>query len=256
MPLFEPGKNLMIDRGTAVQPRPRSSLSHLVGEGWGEGKRTVNHPHLRPLPPQEGEEIRLQCTSYIDTSTDCRPRVELAFALKSMIVTTLLLAMLLASGCAVASSDPEQVSRVSVIFVDPERFTDVKRSNVERSSAGLLKELQKFMIETGERYVPAQAWLSIHVTDVDLAGDFELFRGPHFDHVRITKGLYPPRIALEFRLTDDGGRIIKEGKRDLIDIDYQLRSVYPKEDYLRYEKDMLRDWLRVEFGVPKAGKTS
>jgi hypothetical protein len=206
--------------------------------------------------PQEGEEIKLQFPSYLDTPTDCRPRVELAYSPKSTIVATLFLVALFASGCAAASLDPEQVSRVSVIFVDPEKFTDVKRSDMERISASLFNELQKFMIETGERYVPAQAWLSIHVTDVDLAGDFELFRGPDFDHVRITKGLYPPRIALEFRLTDGGGRIIKEGKRDLIDIDYQLRSAYPKEDYLRYEKDMLRDWLRAEFGVSKAGKTS
>jgi hypothetical protein len=35
--------------------------------------------------------------------------------------------------------------------------------------------------------------------------------------------------------------VIKSGKRRLTDIDYQLRSVYPREDYLRYEKDILRD---------------
>jgi hypothetical protein len=165
-------------------------------------------------------------------------------------------AALIASGCVAASSDPERVSRVSVTFVEPEKFTDAKRSEMERSSAGLLGELQKFMIETGERYIPAEARLTIHVIDVDLAGDFELFRGPDFDQVRIAKGLYPPRIVLEFRLTDGGGRIIKEGKRDLTDIDYQLRSAYPREDYLRYEKDILRDWLRAEFGAPGAGKTS
>jgi Protein of unknown function (DUF3016) len=162
---------------------------------------------------------------------------------------------LLASACAMPSSDPEQASRVSVTFVEPEKFTDAKRSEMERSSAGLLAELHRFMVTTAERYIPTERRLYINILDVDLAGDFELFRGPDFDRVRITKGLYPPRIVLEFRLTDGGGRTIKEGKRELTDIDYQVRSAYPREDYLRYEKDILSDWLRDEFGS-NAGKMS
>jgi Protein of unknown function (DUF3016) len=160
---------------------------------------------------------------------------------------------LLALGCAMSPSDPEQGSRVSVTFVEPEKFTDAKRSEMQRSSAVVLGELHRFMVTTGERYVPADRRLYVNVLDVDLAGDFELFRGPDFDQVRITKGLYPPRIVLQFRLTDGDGRTIKEGERKLTDIDYQLRSAYPREDYLRYEKDMLREWLRDEFGS-NAGK--
>ena len=94
--------------------------------------------------------------------------------------------------------------------------------------------------------------LNIRVTNVDLAGDFELFRGPQADQVRITKGLYPPHIVLEFEVVDSAAKVVKSGKRDLTDIDYQLRSVYPREDYLRYEKDILRDWLRAEFGDLKS----
>ena len=48
--------------------------------------------------------------------------------------------------------------------------------------------------------------LNIRVTNVDLAGDFELFRGPQADQVRIIKGLYPPHIVLEFEVVDDNGR--------------------------------------------------
>jgi hypothetical protein len=112
----------------------------------------------------------------------------------------------------------------------------------------ILRELEKFLIDTGARYVPEGMKLNVRVTNVDLAGDFELFRGPQADHVRITKGLYPPRIALEFELLDGTGQIVKSGQRNLTDINYQTRVVYPREDYLRYEKDMLREWLRAEFG--------
>jgi hypothetical protein len=156
------------------------------------------------------------------------------------------IAFLLLSGCAVSAPQDESVSRVSVSFVDPEKFTDARRAELAPTSAGVLRELEKFLIETGGRYLPETMKLNIQVTDIDLAGDFELFRGPQADQVRITKGLYPPRIMLEFEVIDGAATVVRSGKRDLTDINYQLRSVYPREDYLRYEKDMLRDWLRAE----------
>jgi hypothetical protein len=39
-------------------------------------------------------------------------------------------------------------------------------------------------------------------------------------------------------------------------MDYQLRTAYPRDDYLRYEKELLRDWLRAELGVLSAGTTN
>ncbi len=164
------------------------------------------------------------------------------------------IACLLLSGCAVSVPKDEAVSRVSISFVDPEKFTDSRRAELAPTSAGVLRELEKFLIETGGRYLPETMKLNIRVTDIDLAGDFELFRGPQADQVRITKGLYPPRIMLEFEVIDGAAAVVRSGKRDLTDINYQLRSVYPREDYLRYEKDILRDWLRAELGVLNAGK--
>jgi hypothetical protein len=99
----------------------------------------------------------------------------------------------------------------------------------------------------GERYVPAGLQLEINVTDIDLAGDFEPWRGPQFGDVRITRDIYPPRLALEFRLTDADDQVVRAGKREIRDIAYQTRLVRPLDDYLRYEKDMLRDWFSSEF---------
>jgi hypothetical protein len=149
---------------------------------------------------------------------------------------------------AAAAPVNDSTSRVSVTFIEPGKFTDARRAELDPTSKGILGELQKFIIATGERDVPDNMRLNIRVTNVDLAGNFELFRGPQADQVRINKGLYPPHIALEFEVVDSAGTAVKSGKRDLTDIDYQLRSVYPRDDYLRYEKDILRDWLRAEFG--------
>ena len=150
----------------------------------------------------------------------------------------------------------KSVSRISIIFVDPEKFTDARRAELEPTSRGILTDLEKFIIAAGARYIPEDMQLNIRVTNIDLAGDFEVFRGPQADQVRITKGLYPPHIVLEFKVIDSSATVVKSGKRDLTDINYQLRSVYPREDYLRYEKDILRDWLRAELAVLKAGKTN
>jgi hypothetical protein len=162
-------------------------------------------------------------------------------------------AMFLATtgGCAAASPRQPSGARISVEFIEPEKFTDARRAELGRTSGAALQELERFLMDAGPRYLPAEKQLTIRIVDVDLAGDFELFRGPQADQVRITRGVYPPRIALEFRLSDTDGKTLREGKRSLTDLDYQLRAVYPREDYLRYEKDLLRDWLRDEFRTVK-----
>jgi hypothetical protein len=162
------------------------------------------------------------------------------------------IAFLLLSGCAASAPPDEAAPRVSVRFVEPEKFTDLRRAELAPTSAGVLRELERFLIEAGGSYLPEKMKQNIRVTDVDLAGDFELFAVRKADQVRMTKGLYPPRIMLEFEIIDGAGAVVRSGQSHLTDIDYQLRNVYPREDYLRYEKDILRDWLRAELGVLSA----
>jgi hypothetical protein len=91
----------------------------------------------------------------------------------------LTLAFLAIAGCAAAAPVRESVSRIAVTFVEPEKFTDARRAELEQTSTGILGELKNFIVMTGARYVPENMKLNIRVTNVDLAGDFELFRGPH-----------------------------------------------------------------------------
>lgn len=65
--------------------------------------------------------------------------------------------------------------------------------------------------------------------------------------MRFLKSIYPPRIALEFRVFDASEQTVKQGKRELTDLEYQLRVHFPGDDPLRYEKEMLLDWMRAEF---------
>jgi len=170
-----------------------------------------------------------------------------------VLAATILLGSLSAHPSNAAPADGK--ARVSVVFVDPEKFTDMRYSEAERYSPTIQLQLQGFIVETGAALLAESLRLEIKITDVDLAGDFELFRGPVRDQVRVIKGIYPPLIALEFRVIDTAGQAVAEGKRKLTDIDYQMRVVHPPDDYLRYEKDLLRDWLRAELASLKIGKT-
>ena len=78
-------------------------------------------------------------------------------------------------------------------------------------------------------------------------------RGPQFEHTRIMRDVYSPRFDLGFRLNDAEGRVVKEASRTLRDLNYLTRSLRVSEDRLRYEKALLRDWLRQEFAAVSAG---
>lgn len=151
------------------------------------------------------------------------------------------------SACTGVAAASGPAARIAVLFVQPQHFTDVRYAKAEQNSVALLDELHKFMGEMGERYVPAVMQVEIKVTDIDLAGDFEPWRGPQFHHVRITRDIYSLRIPLEFRLTDGSGSVVSAGNHEISDIAYQARLVRPPDDYLRYEKDILRDWFHNEF---------
>ncbi len=174
---------------------------------------------------------------------------------KTFILGAILGAIGLAPIHADAPAPPKPESRVSVVFVNPESFTDVKRDSFGGNSPELLDQIRKFMIATGERCIPAGVHLEIKVTDVDLAGEFEPQRGPQFADVRIVRDIYPPRFKLQFALTDAKGTIVSSGQRNITDPAFQMRTVWPADDPLRYEKDILRDWFRSEFrAVNAAGK--
>jgi hypothetical protein len=83
-----------------------------------------------------------------------------------------------ALGPFASQAEQEGTPRASVVFVNPETFTDAGYSKIERSSPAILLQLQRFIVETATRQLPESLHLKIKITDIDLAGDFGVFRGP------------------------------------------------------------------------------
>lgn len=159
---------------------------------------------------------------------------------------------LVSVGAAIAARTDKPVANVEVTFVAPEKFTDAKEDamGTDKGRAALLDQLKDHLVAQGARQLAPNQRLEIKVTDVDLAGDFEPWRGVGLQDVRIVKDIYPPRVNLEFRLLDADGKLVSEGKRELRDLSFMLSAALPTSDPLRYDKEMLSAWLRREFKRP------
>ena len=181
-----------------------------------------------------------------------------------MKIKFVMTAALLAAVCAPvfpadATTSEKSDARVDVVYVNPEKFTDVKDSQtgMDRDRESYLALIREFLVERGSLYVPEGQKLVITISDIDMAGDFEPWRGPKFDDVRIVKDIYPPRVNLSFKLTDASGAVVKEGEKQLRDLSFQMSATPAfSQDSLRYEKGMLDNWLRSEFPRVKGAKTA
>jgi hypothetical protein len=166
----------------------------------------------------------------------------------------LLLALGLVGGLRLAAFD-NKGPRVDVKYLEPTKFTDVRDSYPEGTDKGrdaTLAELKSYLTRRAQMYVPEGCKLGITITDVDLAGDFEPWRGPQWDSVRVVKDLYPPAIKLTFQLVDADGKVVNSGQRDLRDLGFMMKITSGfRDDPLRHEKTLVDDWLSTEFRAPK-----
>ncbi|MFT3783612.1 MAG: DUF3016 domain-containing protein [Nibricoccus sp.] len=161
----------------------------------------------------------------------------------------LLLAAALSWTAALFAAPPAG-GKVEVIFDHPEKYTDVKDDDIgtEKGRDGYLGVIKEYLTERGPRYIPEGQTLTVTFKDIDMAGDFEPWRGIDFQHVRIVKEIYPPRMNFSYKVVDASGAVVKEGEEKLVNLGFQMSaSPINANDSLRYEKAMLDDWLRNTF---------
>ena len=166
-----------------------------------------------------------------------------------------ILAVLLSAGALLAAdADKTKAGKVTVIFDHPENFTDVKDAYMptDKGRDAILDQIKQCVETQGASCLGSGQTLEVKFTEIDLAGEFEPERGPQFMDVRIVKEIYAPRFDLEFKLTGADGKVISEGKRKLRDLNFMSRLTLPSSEPLRFEKDILKDWLRGEIKSPKA----
>jgi hypothetical protein len=151
---------------------------------------------------------------------------------------------LIAAGALRASDTATAAPRTEVIFDHPEKFTDVRDANTptDKGRDHILEQLRQNLVHRTSSLVPDGYKLTVTFTDIRLAGDFEPWRGPQWDEIRIVKPIYTPFFKFSYSVTDPSGRVVKSGVEDINDLDFQDRIVLDTNDPLRYEKQILDDW--------------
>jgi len=139
-------------------------------------------------------------------------------------------------------------SSVSVTYVNPEQFTENRLYGRQDrfNRIDYLAQLEAYLIKHGQAVLNPGQSLHVNITDIRLAGAYEPWRGPQWSYVRIMRDIYSPRIDLNFRLVDQDGNVLREGKRVLRDLDYLHSSVSAAAAAgapLYYDKAPLRRWL-------------
>ena len=138
-------------------------------------------------------------------------------------------------------------SSVSVAYVNPEQFAENRLYGRQDrfNRIDYLAQLKAYLIKQGQAVLKPGQSLHVDITDIRLAGAYEPWRGPQWSYVRIMRDIYSPRIDLDFRLVDQDGNVLRDGKRVLRDLDY-LHSGVPSATgaSLYYDKALLRRWLR------------
>jgi hypothetical protein len=139
--------------------------------------------------------------------------------------------------------------RVAVQWSDPAKFSEIRgsgnRSEAERGD--WVTDLARHLRKSAERRLPGDERLEVTITDIRRAGNYEPWRGIHYNDVRILRDLYWPRIALDFKLMRADGSVVAEGQRVLSDPSYLgSASTTSEGDPLRYEKQLIDRWVRRE----------
>lgn len=173
-----------------------------------------------------------------------------------------LLGSLLAPGLALAGSDKvtdpalprslETTAPVQVSWDDPATFTEIRHSGnrAEAERGTWVTDLASYLADAASTRLDNGQQLSVRLTDIDRAGDYEPWLGPVMRDVRMMRDIYPPKIKLEFALHDASGQVVAQGERSLGDLGYLqgLVTAHRNTDALRYEKKLLDRWLQQEFG--------
>ena len=174
-------------------------------------------------------------------------------------LSLVLAALLAASGFPAAAdvTDPDAPRSlpaegpVDVQWTDPAQFSEIRlsRNRFEARRGDWVHDLAVYLRERAARRLSPGQRLDVTITDIERAGEFE--PGMRTSSVRFMRDVYPPRISLDFTLTGADGAVLATGSRELIDVGYlQGRPRAFDNDPLRYEKQLIDDWLRREFATP------
>lgn len=136
---------------------------------------------------------------------------------------------------------------VSVSWEDPAGFSEIRFSgNPHQARQGTwVVDLANYLARQSSAALAPGQHLSLSLTDIDLAGDFEPWKGPQWQDVRVMRDIHSPRIRLSYTLRNAGGEVIQEGDSVLSDLSYlhNVGRLQRQGQPLIHEKRMIDRWV-------------
>ena len=169
------------------------------------------------------------------------------------VLRHVLAALALCSACAAGAATPApgatlSTEKAEVSFRNPAGFTEMNRS-FAGARTDWLDDLSRYVAKRAARTVPTGERLLVTITDVQRAGMVEPWHRASTD-LRVVRDTTPPRIDLSFQLVNANGAVLKEGSRQLRDINFLSRNGLRRDEPLSYEKNLIDDWMRKDLGSP------
>jgi len=136
--------------------------------------------------------------------------------------------------------------RITVEFVNPEKFTDVypsSRHGTDRELKQTLDALRQLIVEAGNKSLGTGDELKMEILDVNLAGEYNPPMGGPANEVRIMRNIDWPSMKVHYTLKRGG----KETQGDAVisDMSYLMSaSTCPGGGALCYERRMVERWFR------------
>ena len=165
-------------------------------------------------------------------------------------------ALIAATSCAAFAAPSEPPARIQVTWAPVEQLSETQNNPPNRGwlrPDQWMKSLGDRLRKTADRVLPPGQQLQVHVDDISLAGRLQPVYRPGQQDLRVMKESYWPWMNLHFVLLAADGTTIREGDARLSDGAYLRRAVAADpNDPLRYDKRMIDNWLRAEFGPSKS----
>lgn len=139
-----------------------------------------------------------------------------------------------------------QAATVEVTFTEPESYVDMRagEKNSYQFKKDVFYNIEKLLTKLAAG-LPEEQVLKIEFTDIDLAGDIDMFDARLF---RVVKSMYPPRLAFNYQLLSKDKSVLMQGDENIRDTGFMMNaSLRYKNEMFGYEKQLLEKWFKASF---------
>lgn len=152
------------------------------------------------------------------------------------------------SGVFAATLSAPALAGVSVNFIDPDSYTDVRQFESKirvGDRQKILDELEAYLESLGSELGPNQQ-VTLDVLNIDLAGQTEVLSARQ-QNERLGRDFTAPSMRVKY-VFEEGGQVIASDEETISDQNYLNHPTLRTDtDPLRYEKYMLQKWFRQRF---------